>query len=106
MNCVAAAISAASAVRRSACSASPSHAASLGQSYRSIATELDCYARLGGEDHVMPLRDDLHRRRDRLMATAARHGASNLRLFGSVLRGEEGADSDIDLLGELAEDRG
>jgi uncharacterized protein len=54
----------------------------------------------------MPLHDDLHRRRDGLMAIAARHGASNLRLFGSVLRGEEGADSDIDLLVDMAEDRG
>jgi uncharacterized protein len=54
----------------------------------------------------MPLRDDLHRRRDGLPAIAARHGASNLRLFGSVLRGEEGADSDIDLLIDMAEDRG
>ena len=37
----------------------------------------------------MALRDDLHRRRDWLMAIAAWHGASNLRLFGSVSRGEE-----------------
>ena len=54
----------------------------------------------------MSLRDDLHRRRDLLLAVAARHGASNLRLFGSVGRGEEGADSDIDLLVDMAEDRG
>ncbi len=54
----------------------------------------------------MPLRDDLHRRRDALLAIAARHGASNLRLFGSALRGEERADSDIDLLIDMAEDRG
>ena len=46
----------------------------------------------------MALRDDLRRRRDALLAIAARHGASNLRLFGSVLRGEERANSDIDLL--------
>ena len=52
----------------------------------------------------MPLRDDLHRRRDRLMAIA--HGASNLRLFGSVSRGEEGTNCDIDLLVDMAEDRG
>jgi uncharacterized protein len=52
------------------------------------------------------LRDDLHRRRDALLAIAARHGASNLRLFGSALRGEERADSDIDLLVDMAEDRG
>jgi uncharacterized protein len=54
----------------------------------------------------MLLRDDLNRRRDVLQAIAARHGASNIRLFGSVLRGEEGADSDIDLLVDMAEDRG
>lgn len=54
----------------------------------------------------MALRDDLRRRRDALLAIAARHGASNLRLFGSVLRGEERANSDIDLLVDMAEDRG
>jgi predicted nucleotidyltransferase len=54
----------------------------------------------------MPLRDDLHGRRDALAAIAARHGASNLRLFGSVLRREERDDSDVDLLVEMAEDRG
>jgi predicted nucleotidyltransferase len=54
----------------------------------------------------MSLRDDLHRRREELLAIAARHGVSNLRLFGSVARGEERPDSDIDLLVDLAEDRG
>jgi predicted nucleotidyltransferase len=54
----------------------------------------------------MPLRDDLHSRRDVFAAIAARHGGSNLRLFGSVLRREERADSDVDLLVDMAEDRG
>ncbi|HZU91267.1 MAG TPA: nucleotidyltransferase family protein [Stellaceae bacterium] len=54
----------------------------------------------------MALREDLHRQRDILLAIAARHGASNLRLFGSVIRGEERPDSDIDLMVDLAEDRG
>lgn len=54
----------------------------------------------------MPLRDDLRLRRDTLRQIADRHGASNLRLFGSVARGEERPDSDIDLLIDLAEDRG
>lgn len=54
----------------------------------------------------MSLRDDLRRQRDRLVAIAAKHGASNLRLFGSVMRGEERADSDVDLLIDMAEDRG
>ena len=54
----------------------------------------------------MPLREELHRRRATLRQIAARHGASNLRVFGSVARGEERPDSDIDLLVDLAEDRG
>ena len=54
----------------------------------------------------MPLRDDLRRRRDTLHRIAARHGASNLRVFGSVARGQERPDSDIDLLIDLADDRG
>ena len=54
----------------------------------------------------MSLRDDLRQQRDLLVAVAAKHGASNLRLFGSVMRGEERADSDIDLLFDMAEDRG
>lgn len=36
--------------------------------------------------------------RPKLIAIAQRHGFSNIRLFGSVARGEERADSDIDLL--------
>jgi predicted nucleotidyltransferase len=54
----------------------------------------------------MLMRDELHRQRDVLVAIAARHGVSNLRLFGSVIRGEERPDSDIDLLVDMAEARG
>lgn len=54
----------------------------------------------------MPLRDELHRRQDDILAIAARHGVSNPRLFGSVARCQEQADSDIDLLIDLADDRG
>jgi uncharacterized protein len=54
----------------------------------------------------MTVRDDLYRQRETVLAIAARHGASNLRLFGSVSRGEERPDSDVDLLIDLAEDRG
>ena len=52
------------------------------------------------------LRDELHRHRDAIAAIAERHGASNLRLFGSVGRGEERADSDIDLLVDLTDNAG
>jgi len=39
--------------------------------------------------------------RDQIQRVAHRHGASNLRIFGSVARGEDGPDSDIDLLVDL-----
>ena len=54
----------------------------------------------------MSLRDDLHRRRHDLLRLASEHGVFNLRVFGSVARGEERPDSDVDLLIDLAEDRG
>ena len=54
----------------------------------------------------MKLRDELHRQRDAIAAIAARHGASDIRLFGSVARGEERPGSDIDLLVDLAEASG
>jgi predicted nucleotidyltransferase len=46
----------------------------------------------------MALREELHRRRDALLAIGIRHGVSNLRVFGSVARGQERPDSDLDLL--------
>jgi uncharacterized protein len=36
--------------------------------------------------------------RDEILRLAARHGASNVRVFGSIARGEAGPDSDLDLL--------
>jgi uncharacterized protein len=54
----------------------------------------------------MPLRDDIRRNRGAVLSIAAQHGVSNVRLFGSVLRGEERPDSDVDLLVDIAEDRG
>jgi predicted nucleotidyltransferase/DNA-binding XRE family transcriptional regulator len=41
-----------------------------------------------------------HRRRDVIAAAAAR-GVSGLQVFGSVARGEDGPDSDVDLLADL-----
>src|SRR6478736_602764 len=40
----------------------------------------------------------LGRQRDAIVAAAGRHGAGNVRVFGSVARGEDGPDSDVDLL--------
>jgi predicted nucleotidyltransferase len=44
------------------------------------------------------LRNRLRERRPELLAAAARRGASNLRVFGSVARGEDVAGSDVDFL--------
>ena len=44
------------------------------------------------------------RRRD-ILRLADEHGARRVRLFGSVVRGEDPDASDLDLLVEMAEDR-
>lgn len=41
---------------------------------------------------------ELRLRREELLAAAARHGAFEVRAFGSVARGEQRATSDVDLL--------
>lgn len=43
----------------------------------------------------------LRSHRDQILRTVARHGGSNVRVFGSVARGEDGPSSDIDLLVDL-----
>ncbi len=47
----------------------------------------------------------LREKRDDILRIAARHGASNVRVFGSVARGEADEESDIDFLVDLAPDR-
>jgi len=44
-------------------------------------------------------------RRDEILRIAARHGAHDVRVFGSVVRGEAGKDSDVDFLVRLDDDR-
>jgi len=46
----------------------------------------------------MNIEQFLHEKRDDICAIAAKHGAFNIRIFGSVVRGEAGPDSDIDFL--------
>lgn len=52
-----------------------------------------------------PRLEELRRRRSEILAVAAAHGASNVRVFGSVARGEQDHDSDLDLIVDLDEDR-
>jgi predicted nucleotidyltransferase len=47
----------------------------------------------------------LHRHRTEILALALRHGAGNVRVFGSLARGEGREDSDLDLLVTLGEGR-
>ncbi len=42
--------------------------------------------------------EQLRAGRDEILALAEQHGAQNVRVFGSVACGEEGPESDVDLL--------
>jgi predicted nucleotidyltransferase len=46
----------------------------------------------------MSLKDLIQENREKILEITANHGAFNVRLFGSVARGEDTADSDIDFL--------
>ena len=45
----------------------------------------------------------LRQHREAILRIAERHGARNIRIFGSVVRGEAGPESDIDFLIDRAE---
>jgi hypothetical protein len=47
----------------------------------------------------------LKEKREEILRIAARHGAHNVRVFGSVARGEADAQSDIDFLVEFEPNR-
>lgn len=55
--------------------------------------------------HTTGLRHLLREKRGEVLEVALEHGARNVRVFGSVARGEEGARSDIDLIVDLEEGR-
>lgn len=48
-----------------------------------------------------PTLDDLRARRDDILRVAAQYGVSNIRVFGSVVRGEATPTSDVDFLVDL-----
>jgi predicted nucleotidyltransferase len=48
---------------------------------------------------------DVERNRSAILEVAARYGARNVRVFGSVARGDDRPDSDLDLLVDMGHDR-
>ena len=46
----------------------------------------------------MGIEKNLKEKREEILRIAAQHGAINVRVFGSVARGEAGGDSDVDFL--------
>lgn len=49
----------------------------------------------------MSLKELLKEKREEILSIATKYGAFNVRIFGSVARGDETADSDVDFLVEL-----
>ena len=53
----------------------------------------------------MSLNELLQEKREDILRIATKRGASNVRIFGSIARGEADAESDIDLLVDLESGR-
>jgi hypothetical protein len=52
----------------------------------------------------MEIDELLRARRGQILRIAAKHGARNVRVFGSVVHGEAGPESDVDLLVDVGPD--
>ncbi|MEA5532865.1 nucleotidyltransferase family protein [Crocosphaera sp. XPORK-15E] len=55
--------------------------------------------------HNFSINELLKAKREEIIAIAAKHGASNLRIFGSVARGEADENSDLDILVDYSLDK-
>jgi uncharacterized protein len=49
----------------------------------------------------MNIKDRLNTKREAILGTATKYGAYNVRVFGSVARGEADSDSDVDFLVDM-----
>lgn len=58
-----------------------------------------------GLPETMDLNRLIKEKRDEILRLAARHGAYNVRIFGSAARGKAGPESDLDLLVNVGPDR-
>lgn len=54
---------------------------------------------------MFDIRTQLNDKREEILSVAKRHGASDLKVFGSVIRGEANENSDIDFLVAFEDDR-
>ncbi len=52
----------------------------------------------------MTVEQRLKEKRQEILRVAAKHGATNIRVFGSVARGQAGPASDVDLLVDMGRD--
>ncbi len=50
---------------------------------------------------IVTIEELIKDRREEILRIAARHGAHNVRVFGSVVRGEARPDSDVDFLVDM-----
>jgi predicted nucleotidyltransferase len=53
----------------------------------------------------MGIAEIIQDKKEQILALAAKHGASNIRVFGSVANGTADPDSDVDFLVDLEQDR-
>ncbi|HEY0827372.1 MAG TPA: nucleotidyltransferase family protein [Bacilli bacterium] len=54
---------------------------------------------------MIDIRAQLNNKRDGILTVAKKYGASNLKIFGSVIRGEANENSDIDFLVAFEDNR-
>ncbi len=69
-----------------------------------VIRKLDGLRKVSGEiegDSAMTMSKVVDEKRATILKLAAKHGARNVRVFGSVSRGEAGSQSDIDILVDL-----
>ena len=78
-----------------------------GNAFRELSWDNGSLAKRGDgvttarQSHQAPSLEMLLEVRSEILSAAARHGASNLRVYGSVAHGEAGPESDIDLLVDM-----
>lgn len=53
----------------------------------------------------MNIRELLEKNRDEILQIAKKHGATNVRIFGSVARGQDTSESDLDVLVDFEKGR-